>query len=184
MEMKELREVEVTVPVPSNTGIAGFLRTIEAILRKPRVQKIVIDARGSITFRHFVSEAEPTANFGVDFAGLRPMDIVRNGEVEEVAVKARDNAMAVVGRLMDIVVTRQMRPLAFIVGTQTRLWDWFFISGGKQPSTKSHFFGAELLVDESVPPETLLLCAGFGRDAALLDARLTLKVSIPVVEVR
>ena len=35
----ELKEVETQISIPTNTGVPGFLKTIEIILRKPRVQE-------------------------------------------------------------------------------------------------------------------------------------------------
>lgn len=178
----DLKEVEATINVPPNAGIPGFLRTLEQILKKPRVQSIQIDARGVIHFRHYVPEDEmdTAKNFGVDFADIQPYNIVRNADVREILLQSEPiPAAIVIGYLLDRCVTEQMRPLAFATGVGTTLWSWYTNTTGAQITTTSHFFGLPVMRDDKLPDTALILCCGYGRDAAFIDTRVAYKIEIP-----
>ena len=181
--MSEHKEVTGTIQVPANTGIDGFLHTIKELLKRPRLQSINIDARGRITFRRFALEGEddgaPNNNFGVDFQDLSPYYVVRNVQVLEFAPPRGATASTCVCMLLDRMAKDKMHPLAFVSGASTMLWDWHRYTTGYEIEERTQLFGLPLLLDRHIPDTALLLCAGYGREAAFIDTRLSYKVEMP-----
>lgn len=185
--MTDYKEVTGRVQVPPNTGLEGFLSTIKQIIRRPRVQEIVIDSRGSVSFRRFVLEGEavegPNNNFGVDFQDLQPWYIIRNAQLEEVLLPPNPNAAVAIGYLFEKAAADKLRPLAFATGANTSLWDWYQLTTGRALPRfiveGSPFFGLPVLTDRQIPDTALLLAAGYGRDAAFVDTQKSYKVEIP-----
>lgn len=179
------REVTGTVKVPANTGIEGFLHTIKEILKKPRVQSINIDGRGSVSFRFFVSEGddiENTKNFGVDFAALEPYAIIRNADIQEVFLPPDVAASTAVSVMFEKATGDRLRPLAFATGAKSILWDWYRFTTGHELHQTEYFFGLPVLTDRQIPDTVLLLCAGFGKDAAFIDTQASYKIEMPLYE--
>lgn len=180
--MGDYKEVTGTINVPKNTGIEGFLHTIRQLLSKPRVQSINIDARGKVTFKRFVNEddePENQNNFGVDLESVYPSNIVRNAHVVELIPPSILPASVIVGLLFDKVSQDKLRPIAFVVGADTCLWSWYQFTTGHEIQDKEHFFGLPVLPDRQIPDTALLLCAGYGRDAAFIDTQVAYKTEIP-----
>lgn len=184
--MPEYKEVTGTIRVPENTGLEGFMHTIQSILKRPRVQELKVDARGQVKYRRFLLEGEsdggPNNNFGVDFDSLQPYYVVRNSRVQEFMPPPHLSAAVVVGLMFDKVAKDQLNPLAFVTGKGTALWEWYRFTTGHAPESHDTFFGLPLLTDRHIPDTALLLCAGFGKDAAFIDTRTSYKVEIPVYE--
>lgn len=178
----ELKEVEDTVEVPPNTGEAGFLHTIRTYLRMPRVQEINIDSRGKIRVRRYAKRNDSDRNTGVDldFSELQPHSIVRNTLVEEVSVLEGANAAVVLGGLLDMVAVSQLKPLAFMTGADSVLWEWYRISTGVVLKNRQSLHGLPIYTDRVLPDTALILAAGYGRDAALVDTRIALKIEMPI----
>lgn len=181
--MDDYKERLDTITVPPNTGIDGFLRTIRTLLKLPRVQEIRIDARGQVTCRRYARAGDLEVNSGVDFAGLSPGDIVRNTHVEEVSILPGYSAASVIGALLDTVAERQLSPIAFASGEATVLWHWYEASNGGKLRNREYLHGLPLYLDRDLPETALVLIAGLGQDAALVDARRSFKVEIPDVPV-
>jgi len=181
--MDDFKEVTGTIEVPKNTGIEGFISTIRQLLARPRLQSITIDSRGKITFKRFVLEGEeagsPNNNYGVDLASVQPFHVVRNAHMLELHPPAGVPAPVVVGMLFDRVAQDKLRPLAFVVGAGTALWGWYQFTTGHRLEERDFFFGLPVLYDRQVPDTALLLCAGYGRDAAFIDTQTSYKVEIP-----
>jgi hypothetical protein len=180
--MDELEKITDTIDVPANTGTDGFLHTIRTFLRMPRVQEIRIDARGRVTVERYAKRDDSDRNVGVDFGELQPHAIVRNSHVEEVAVYEGANAAVVLGSLLDLVDIAQLKPLAFMTGADSSLWDWYKTTTGVRLKSTDSLFGLPLYKDRALPDSALLLAAGFGRDAALVDTRRAYKLEMPVYE--
>lgn len=181
--MSEYTEVTDVVEVPSNVGVEGFLQTIRVYLRKPRVQSILIDSRGKVSVRRFVMEGDTERNVGIDFTELQPSAIVRNAHVEEVTVLGDTNAAVVLGSLLDLVAVSQLKPLAFMTGASTALWEWHRVTTGVTLKNHETLYGLPLYSDRGLPDTALVLAAGFGRDAALVDTRRAFKIEIPTYRV-
>lgn len=179
--MADYREVTGAIQVPSNTGIEGFLHTISTILRKPRVQRVSIDARGKVSFTRYalVDEAgEEAVNCGVDFTDLQPYSIIRNAKVMELLLPT-EPAPVSIGRMFDRAATDHMRPIAFAVGADSQLWSWYTLSTGYTISTHEQFFGLPIMGDREIDDAVIFLCTGYGRDAAFSDTQVSYKLSIP-----
>lgn len=181
--MNDLKEVKDTIEVPKNTGIEGFLQAIRGLLRLPKIVDIHIDARGKISYRRYVREADnsPNAGLDVEWAKLQPAFIVRNTDVEEVSAYESTNAGVVIGSMLDMVAVAQLHPLAFVTGADTVLWEWYRVTTGVVLRGKSSLHGLPLYTDRNLPDTALILTAGYGRDAELIDARNSYKLEMSVI---
>jgi hypothetical protein len=179
----EHREISATVVVPPNTGIEGFVRTLRTILKRPRVQHIEIDARGKVTYRRWGKAVDedggPNNNFGVDLEDLHPYNVIRNSSVREFMPPPGLPAAVVAALMFDKTAKDQMHPLAFASGAETTLWEWFRFTTGFSLEDRDTFCGLPLLLDRQLPDTALLLCAGFGKDAAFVDTQVSYKVEMP-----
>lgn len=176
--MDEYSEVTRTVTVPANTGVQGFLRTIEEIIRRPRVQQIVIES-DKVTYKRFVSsEEEEPKNFNLDLTGLQPHHIIRNAPVEELPYPPSTPAAVVVGMMLDVVSSKTLTPIAFATGADTALWRWLYYGSGLDVRTRDRLFGYKLYTDRAIPDTTLVLCAGYGYTHSLVDTRVSVKAEI------
>lgn len=176
--MEEYREETHTINVPANTGEEGFVHTLRELLRRPRLQEIRIDARGKVTYRQYVREGEKN-NVSIEFGELEPSGVIRNTELFEIPTSNRANAAVVIGHMLDKVAADQMSPIAFISGPDSYFGDWYYAStGGALIESRTHIFGLPLLLDRLIPDTALILCAGLGKDAALVDTRRAYKVEM------
>ena len=175
----EFKEVEDTIEVPPNTGEAGFIHTIRTYLRMPRVQEINIDARGRVRVRRYAKQNDVDRNAGIDFGELQPHGIVRNTHVEEISFYEGANAAVVLGGMLDLVAVAQLKPLAFMTGADSALWEWYRLSTGVALKNRESLHGLPLYADRALPDTALILAAGYGRDAALVDTRSAFKIEMP-----
>ncbi len=176
------KEVTKTIPVPENTGVPGFLRTIEEILKLSNVQRIVVEASGEITYKRYVVEGQPEdVNFNLDLANLQPHHIIRNSDVQEFVYTEGMSAAVVISAMLDAVAHQKLTPIAFATGADTEFFSWYKQSAGIQLQSKDRLFGYQLYFDRAIPDTTLVLCSGHGYTQALVDTRLSVKVEIPVV---
>ncbi len=178
--MNEFKEVTDTIQVPRNTGIEGFLHTVKTLLRLPKVTDIHIDSRGTITCKRYAKEGDSTHNAGVDFEALTPSSIVRNTHVDEVTAPSNANAAVLIGSLFDMVSVAQLKPLAFLTGADSALWEWYRTTTHSSLNSRDTLHGLPLHTDRKIPDTALILAAGYGRDAALVDARNSFKLEMPV----
>jgi hypothetical protein len=178
----DFQEVEDVIEVPPNTGESGFIHTIRTYLRMPRVQEINIDSRGRVRVRRYAKKNDSDRNIGMDldFGELQPHGIVRNTRVEEVSVYEGANAAVVLGGLLDLVAVSQLKPLAFLTGADSVLWEWYRLSTGVALKGQQSVHGLPVYTDRALPDTALILASGYGRDAALVDTRLALKIEMPV----
>lgn len=174
--MPQYKEITHTVNVPLNTGIPGFLRAIESILRLPRVMQLTIDATGRVDFtRQELPEEEPT--IGVDFTGLVPSHIIRGAEALELDVVS--NLAPVAISHMFVKVTEDgLNPIAFATGANSWLWKWHKVTSNIELN-RAEAYGLPVLRDHNLPDETLVLCAGYSRAATLVDTKRVYKITIP-----
>ncbi len=177
--MDDYREVSKSIDVPPNTGVDGFLRTLRQILRKPRVQDIHINSRGQVRYTRYVREDEPEEPVGIEFDDLQPYYVIRNAELREFMPPPDLPAPVVIGLMFDQVAQERLQPIAFAVGAQTGLWDWYQYTTGHDVVARRQLFGLPIFIDRQIPDSVLLLCAGFGRDASFVDTQTSYKVEMP-----
>lgn len=177
--MDEYREVSKSIDVPANTGVDGMLRTLKQILLKPRVQRIEANARGRVTYTRYVRNDEPEENFGIDFDDLQPYHVIRNAELREFMPPPELSAPLVISLMFEQAALERLHPIAFATGAASSVWAWYRHTSGHTPSVRTQLFGLPVLLDRQIPDTVLLLCAGFGRDAAFVDTQVSYKVELP-----
>ena len=175
----EYEELKATVEVPPNTGIAGFLSTLEAILKMPRLQEININARGEVRYRYFLKTGEAELALNLDLETLMPAAVIRNSRLEEL-VTEQTSAPAVLGQLFDLASRDHLFPTVLVVGPNTHLWSWYTRTAGFAPVRRDELFGVPVLTERTYEDQTLVLCASYSRASALVDTHSSYKVVIPV----
>lgn len=178
--MTEYQEITGTVEIPKNVGVKGFLRALEDILKLPRVQEISIDARGKITYRHYVREGEPQRPLQVDFDTLQPYAVIRNSNVVELADPDLNAAVAL-GQLFNMAASDHLFPVAIVAGANTKLWTWYAVSTTLSLSSREELYGLPFLIDRHLEDNHVVLCAAYTRGAALIDTQKSYKFVIPEV---
>ena len=179
--MSDYEEVTGEVEVPRNVGVRGFLKAIEDILKLPRVQDIHIDARGKVTYRHFMREGEERKPLSVDFESLMPYAVIRNSRVVEL-LDPDLNACVAVGQLFSMALTDHLYPVAVVGGANTNFWKWLEASTGLIVPSEDELFGVPFMRDRQLEDYVLVLCAGYARGAALVDTQKSYKLVIPQVK--
>jgi hypothetical protein len=174
--MPEYRRVEDSIEVPKNTGVTGFLRTLEQIIRLPRVQDIRVDIKGKVSWSRYVldGESEP---LGVEFEDLEPWAIIRNSEVVELPVRSTNVAL-VLSMMLDKATSEALHPIAFASGADTVLWEWFADSTGYRLGSNNSVMGLPLYLDRHAPDTALILCAAYTKGAALIDTQKAYKIEM------
>lgn len=168
---------EFEVDVPRNVGRAGFLRTIEAILKLPRVLDIHVDAKGRVTCTRDVEEGESTAPLLVDFETISPYAIIRSATAKEVVVPEDKLPAEAVSALFSAATTDRVIPIGFAVGGSSILWPWFNGGHGQEGlDGQEEFFGQPVFRDRAIEDDVLFLCAGSQRGAALLETTRAYKI--------
>ena len=177
--MTGLKEVTNHIDVPANTGVDGYLQAIREILRVPRVQRVVLDSTGRVTYTR-LSESdgseEDVRNVGVSFEHLQPYSVIRNSAVQELSYPRAMGGADVVAAMFDATTGHGYTPICFAVGVGTILYNWLYLTAGVELSNPESLFGYPVLVDERLDKEILVLCAGLGSTRALVDTRFSLKV--------
>lgn len=180
--MAEYEEVRESVDVPRDTGVQGFLKTVEGILKLPRVQELHIDSRGKVDFRYFVQKGEQRKPLEIDFDSLLPYSIIRNSKLTEL-VDVSLNAAVGLGQLFDMAAADHLFPVAFVGGTQSLFWQWYEVTTAIGLASREEVYGVPFLVDRALEDYVLVLCAGYTRSAALIDTQRSYKLVIPQVKV-
>jgi hypothetical protein len=174
-------EKNESIEVPKGSGIDGFLLAIRQILQLPRVQSVIIDARGKVSYKYFLREGEEALGLVLNFDELMPYAIVRNGEVEEV-LPMSGNAAVVIGQLFERAASDHVYPVAWVAGANSTFWRWFdaALEGrGVAGTHRDELFGLPFLRDRMVDDRVLLLCCAFGRRAALAETQRSYKILMP-----
>lgn len=169
----ELKKTLITVP--KNTGIDGFMKTIHTILKLSRVQSVSIDARGAVTYERYVQIDDQPVQ--IDFEGLEPWNVIRNADIEEVRIVSR-NAAAVLLEVLDTAVSANLYPIAFVVGTESVLWGWYFRTTGCDLKSRTSLSGLPLYTDKQLPNTALALCAAYEPAVPLSNTKKTFKVEM------
>lgn len=180
--MSDYEEIKETTVVPPATGVSGFLKTVEAILKLPRVQEISINAKGEVQYRYFLKAGEAARTIDLDLETLLPAQVIRNSRLEELR-SPHPNAAVMLCQLFGLMSRDHLYPVAFVVGPSTCLWDWYQQSTLTAPTRRDELHGVPLLVEKSYEEQTLVLCASYTRSAALVDTQNSYKTVMPKVKV-
>lgn len=177
--MSALKEVTNTVEVPASTGVEGFLHAVREIIKQPLVQKVVIDAKGRVSYTRLVQEGEEEVkNYGVDFGPLEPYAVIRNADTQELSYPPNLGACDIITAMLDAVSTHGYTPICFATGINTMLWNWSHFSSGIELQSREFLSGFPIFYDRQLPDTALVLCAGVGQTRALIDTRLAVKVEM------
>ena len=175
--MPEYKTATERITVPKNTGLEGFLKTLRKILVLPRVQNIVINANGRITYERAVREDENMEPIEVDFSDISPGAIVRNCDLRE--IEEENEPTRAVARLFEAVAQDHLVPTAFVSGPGSTFWLWHEKYDFTLSSSRDQAYGVPFLYDEYFPPFSLVLCASYTRSAALSEIRKSFKIQMP-----
>lgn len=175
--MTEMREVTQVVDVPRNTGIDGFVVTLKALLRRPRVQQITIDASGKVSYKRLVREDEQEV-IGIDLDTVTPYAVVTSASVEEMVLPPHTPAAAAIGKMFDRFAIDQVYPIAFASGVGTFFWDWYRITTKAALHSRTHIFGLPLLLDRRIPESALILCGSYSPSTSLVDTARAVKLEM------
>lgn len=170
------REQTRTVEVPQNTGVQGYLTAIEQIIAQPRVQRVVLESNGRVTYTRLVSDDDDVAPHNVDFEHVLPYAIIRQVEIVEESFPISYTACAVVAGLVDKACVAGYYPICFVTGVHSQLWEWLRVRSGLTISVTELLYGYQVYRDQEVPDEVLILCAGNKGAHAVIDTRIAIKV--------
>jgi len=168
-----LRSEKITVP--SAAGIDGFLTSIKAILRRPRVQKIVVTGL-DVVFDFYAKNGEQDLPIEVDFEATKPYNLIRTKPIEEFDEK--ESPALTLNYMFGLVGRDHLTPICFVASPNTRLWLWARKTGLVLPQHLAEVFGYEVRYDEHIPDDALILAAGISRGSTLIDAHKSYKVQI------
>lgn len=176
--MSDLKEVTRNIDVPANTGAEGFLHAIREIIRKPRVQRIILEATGRVTYVRMEGPNDTEENLGVSFNHVQPYEIIRNVTTRELSYPPHLGGADVLTVMFDAVATNDFAPICFATGVASTLWNWLYFTSGVEIQNQKVLFGYPVYQDQQLPDTALVLCAGVGTKAALIDTRLAVKVEM------
>jgi hypothetical protein len=179
--MDGYEEKTSSISVPKNTGVEGFLKTIRGILTLPRVRGIAIDVSGKVSYTRYVREGEPDTPVPVDYTGLDPWSIIRNGELEEMPYELGTPSTSVIAAMFNRITREGLIPVAFASGADSHFWRWHEKTSGLSLVKKTSAYGLPIYTDRQMPDYSLVLCASYVR-GNLIDCHRFLSVSMGVVD--
>lgn len=179
--MDGYQEKTHAISVPKNTGIDGFLRTIRGILSLSRVQSINIESTGAVHYTRYVRNGETDDPIGVDYTGLEPWSIIRNGDLEEVTLKPNAPAPSAVAYMFNRITQDSLVPIAFATGAKSEFWAWHERTAGLRLVHKSSAYGLPIYTDKHMPDHSLVLCAAYTR-SSLVECHRFLVVNMSEVD--
>lgn len=161
--------------VPSAAGVEVYLAVVRSVLSLPRVQEVVIKV-GKVRWHRFKKPDEPDRNLEIDLDTLMPYGVIRTHEVQE--LRPLPDAAASIGAMLAQAHVDGLNPIAWVSGPGSLLHSWYQdTSGLLLPKDSVH--GFDLLLDPNIGHETLILCTGFGKRAALVDTVRSYKITMP-----
>ena len=173
----DLREVSRSVEIPKNTGIEGFVVTIRELLRRPRIQEILIDSKGKVSYKRLVDESEEDV-INIDLETVTPGGILRTATVDELVLPPHLPAAVVLGKMFDRFAIDQTYPIAFVSGIGTVFWEWYRVTTKAALHSRSTVFGLPVILDRHVPETALILCGAAAPSTALVDTTRALKLEM------
>lgn len=176
--MTELKETSHNIDVPANTGVEGFIHAIREIIKKSRIQRVILEATGRVTYVRLESPDDAAENMGVSFSHVQPYEIIRNVTTRELSYPPHLGGADVLTVMFDAVATNDFSPICFATGVASTLWSWLYLTSGIEIQNQKVLFGYPVYQDQQLPDTALVLCAGIGDNAALIDTRLAVKVEM------
>jgi hypothetical protein len=173
-----MQERTKTIEVPPNTGVEGFIHVVRQVVQQPRVQKLMVDKVGRVSYTQLVSADAEEDNLNVSFEHLQPYYIVRNSRVQELSFPADTRPMAAVATMLDVLCSKGYAPIAFVASPSTTLWSWLYFGDDLEVSSRDTFLGYPLYTDKQIPDSALVLCAGVEGASALIDTKVSLKIEM------
>lgn len=175
--MPSYEEETNSFEVPKAAGRAGYFRVLDKLFELRRVQEIIITT-GKVSYRRYRAHDEPEQEVEVDLTSLLPYSVIRSHEVTEI-LPASDNAAVVVAQMFAQVHMDGLNPVAFASGHEVTFRQWH-ANTTRVMLPSGEAYGLPFLVDTQLPTESLLLCAAYGRRAALVDTVRSYKIAIPL----
>lgn len=173
--IEENKELEV----PPATGVPGFLRVVESILERPRVQRVVIE-KGKISYSRFRRDDETEAPLGIELATLMPSAVIRSCSIVEEIKALADNAAIGMAQLFSKAHMDGMNPVALVGGLSSLFFVWHTRTTSVVLA-KDECYGLPFLADPEIPDESLILCAAYDKRAALPDTVRCYKMLVPLM---
>lgn len=177
--MDGYEEKTSSVAVPRNTGVDGFLKTLRTILQLPRVQSINIDSKGKVSYVRYVREGETDTPINLDYAGLEPWNIIRNGQLEELHSMEHAPATTVIATMFNRIAREGLTPIAFATGVGTHLWRWHERTSQVELAKTPTVYGLPIYTDRQMPDHCIVLCASFVR-GSLIDCHRFISASMGI----
>jgi hypothetical protein len=100
--------------------------------------------------------------------------------VQEISVPRAVNAAVVIGLMFESAAREHLHPVAFASGTDTSFWWWYERSTGAALTYKERLFGIPFYTDRMIPDSALILCAGYGKGATLVDTQTAYKIEMEI----
>ena len=173
--MPDYKEIKREIDVPLNTGIDGFLKSIEAVLKLSKVQEVTIRSNGKLEYRRLLRSDEEEDELRIDLSTLMPFAVIRNNPLEEITPIPKANAAVVMSQLFAAASRDGLNPIALVGGPSSHFWEWH----GRSTTValrREEAYGLPFLQDNRIPDEALILCAAYSRAAKLIDTRRSYKV--------
>lgn len=179
----DYQEKNEKIEVPKQVGVEGFLHAIKAILTLPNVKEIKITSNGEVSYRYFLPKDAKMAPLKVNFESLEPYAVVRNsGSIVELG-EPDYNAAVALGQLFNMVALDHLHPIGFVSSPNSNLWAWYEETTSIKLPNKEGLLGLPFWGDRMIEDATLVLAAGFARDAGLIDTHKSYKLCIPKLKV-
>jgi hypothetical protein len=172
--IEETKEIEV----PPASGIPGYLKIIESVLERPRIQEVVL-AKGRITYRRFRREDEPSEVSDIEFDDIMPAAVIRNSQLEELKLLS-DNAAVAVSQLFTKAHMDGVNPIALVGGGKSLFFPWH-TKTTSVVLAQQECYGLPFLSTPAIPDEALILCAAYERRAHLPATVRSYKITIPLI---
>lgn len=176
-----MQEKKFTIAVPRGAGVDGMMTAIRKVLSLSRLQSLAVDQNGRVSYVRFLREDEPEDKLDLqeEFDRLMPSKIIQHIPLKELFEDA--SAANTIAKMIYAVTVDSLEPLAFALHPRSGFWKWHQVSTGIDISQKEEsIYGIPTRFDEDIPLETLVLLAGYSREASLIDARRGFKVVMPI----
>lgn len=173
--MPEFELKRDSIDVPRNTGVEGFIHTIRTILRMSRVQSILIESKGKVTYERYVNGEEPVEYGDIGFEDLEPWSIIRNGDVMELAPPGTPTAVC--WGVFRMAAHDGLIPTSWVTGANSILDMWISLDGAPSTDGKT-LFGLPIHRDRHIADTMLIMTSGFTKEAGLVDTQKSYKVEM------
>ena len=179
------QRVTQKIEVPRGTGLQGFLRAVEEILKLPKVESLQVDSRGTVTYTRWASkdpEEQEPAVLGIDFESLMPYAVIRNSKrLRELLIPPSAGPLEALAALFHAANLDRLHPVAFVGGSQSSFFRWYEGVTGHRLDPEGSVYGLPFYQDRHIDDTMLFLCAAYSREGSLIDTQHSYKLLIPEV---